>query len=132
MDIEQSINHVREAIRELPKLYGDNLDQIERLEQERLDLMHYMELVDLNARDGFKAYKQMQDVLRKRRVLKDQNEELKHVVPVLKSMKGKLKDLDMAVGGVRKSKEGLKVRVYRCRRRNDLEMVINGSHNKGR
>ncbi|WP_205634394.1 hypothetical protein, partial [Oceanobacillus sp. E9] len=68
----------------------------------------------------------------KRRVLKDQNEELKHVVPVLKSMNGKLKDLDTAVGGVRKSKEGLKVRMYRCRRRNDLEMVINGSDNKGR
>lgn len=125
-DIEQIIITIRDAIRDIPKRYSDNLEQINKLEKEENDLLHYIELVNLNAVEGFKAYKELQKVRKERRVYKDENELLKHVQPVLSNMKGHLRLLDNAIGNVRQTEKHLENRIYRVRVRKDLDKVING------
>lgn len=126
MDIEQTAVIIRDAIRDLPKRYSQNLDDIKKLEKERIDLLHLIELVDLNARDGFKIYKELQKVQRDRRLLKDENDELKHLVPELSNLKGKVDKFNKSIGDIRKAKIGRENRSYRCRARKDLEKIING------
>ncbi|MDO6451743.1 hypothetical protein [Oceanobacillus profundus] len=126
MDIEQTAVIIRDAIRDIPKRYSQNLDDIKRLEKERIDLLHLIELVDLNARDGFKVYKELQKVQRERRKLKDENEELKHLVPDLTNMKNKVDKFNQSIGAIRKTKTNREGRSYRCRARKDLENIING------
>lgn len=125
-DIEQIIITIRDAIRDIPKRYSDNLEHITKLEKEENDLLHYIELVNLNAVEGFKAYKELQKVRKERRVYKDENELLKHVQPVLSNMKGHLRLLDNAIGNVRQTEKHLENRIYRVRVRKDLDKVING------
>lgn len=126
MDIEQTAIMIRDAIRDMPKHFEMNVERIRTLESEQVDLLHLAELVDLNASEGFKVYKEIQRVQRDRRTLKDENEQLKHLYPALKGMKNQLSQFDKAVGEIRKSKSHLKKRRYRCRTRKDLENVING------
>lgn len=126
-DIEQIIITIRDAIRDIPKRYSDNLEHITKLEKEENDLLHYIELVNLNAVEGFKAYKELQKVRKERRVYKDENELLKHVQPVLSNMKGQLRLLDNAIGNVRQTEKHLENRIYRVRVRKDLDKVINGA-----
>ncbi|GGN66449.1 hypothetical protein [Oceanobacillus indicireducens] len=125
-DIEQIIITIRDAIRDIPKRYSDNLEQINKLEKEENDLLHYIELVNLNAVEGFKAYKELQKVRKERRVYKDENELLRHIQPVLKNMKGQIRHLDDALGCVRQTEKNLENRIYRVRVRKDLDKVING------
>lgn len=126
MDVEEISITIRDAIRDLPKRYESNENDIKNLESEINDLMHLMELVDLNARDGFKAYKELQRVQQERRKIKDENEELKHLYPALKGLRDRVGQFDNAVGGIRKTRSYLEKRKYRCRIRKDLENRING------
>ncbi|WP_339179276.1 hypothetical protein [Oceanobacillus sp. FSL W7-1293] len=125
MEIEQTTILIRDAIRDIPKQYNMNAERIRALEKERIDLLHLIELVDLNAREGYKVYKELQSLQKERRKLKDENELLKHVKQSFSNMKGQLKHLDKAIGDIRNEKINLDKRSYRCRSRKDLEKIIN-------
>ncbi|MEK4305878.1 hypothetical protein [Oceanobacillus sp. FSL K6-0251] len=125
MEIEQTTIIIRDAIRDIPKQYNANADRIRELERERIDLLHLIELVDLNAREGYKVYKELQSLQKERRKMKDENELLKHVIQSFSNMKGQLKHLDKAIGDIRNEKINLDKRSYRCRSRKDLEKIIN-------
>lgn len=118
---------IRDAIRDLPNRFQANNEKINNLERERSDLLHYAELVNLNAAKGFEYYKDVQKVEQKRRKLKDENEQLRHIVPILSKWRDRLKQLDNAVGDIKKSKVHLDKRSYKCRVRKDLENKINRS-----
>jgi len=126
MEIEELITTLRDAVRDLPKKYENNADDIRDLEHKTTDYLHYFELVDLNASEGFRAYKDLQQIQKDRRALKDENELLKHVYPLLKSLRGNLSQMDKAIGEIRKSKGVMKKRKYRCRSAKELEDKING------
>lgn len=126
MDIEQTAITIRDAIRDLPKQFEGNAEKIAQLEKEQTDFLHLIELTDLNAYEGFKAYKEIQRVQRERRILKDENEQLKHLYPALQGLKGQLNRFDKSVKEIRKTKEYFTKRTYRCRARTDLENIING------
>lgn len=125
-DIEETAQFIRNAIKDIPKRYSDNLDEITHLEKERSDWIHLMELRDLGLYEGWKAYKGLQKVERKRRKLKDENIQLKYLAPVLKEMNGKVTKLNESIGSIRKEKVYLEKRSYRTKVRKDLEKVING------
>ena len=125
MDVEETAKIILEAIRKLPKEYEDNLKKLDRIEREITDINHYMELVDLNASEGFQAYKDKQRALRERRKLKDDNDELRVLYPFLKSLRDRQSVVEKAVQEVRKVKNVRKHRSYRCRVRKDLEPIIN-------
>lgn len=125
MEIEQTTILIRDAIRDVPKQYNANAERIRELEKERIDLLHLIELVDLNAREGYKVYKELQSLQKERRKMKDENELLKHVIQSFSNMKGQIKHLDKAIGDIRNEKINLDKRSYRCRSRKDLEKIIN-------
>jgi len=125
MEIEQTTILIRDAIRDIPKQYNANAERIRELEKERIDLLHLIEFVDLNAREGYKVYKELQSLQKERRKMKDENELLKHVIQSFSNMKGQIKHLDKAIGDIRNEKINLDKRSYRCRSRKDLEKIIN-------
>lgn len=126
-DIENIAVTIRNAVRDIPNQFHKNNEMINKLERERSDLLHYAELVDLNASEGYQLYKDIQDVEKKRRVLKDENEQLQHLAPIVRKWRDRLKQLDHAVGDIRKVKNKKENRLYRCRVRKDLENKINGA-----
>ena len=125
MDIEQTAIIIRDAIKDIPKRYSDNIDKIARLEQERSDILHLIELSKFNAYEGFKLAKELQKVQQERRKLKDENSLLKHLQPIMKNMKDKAPKLDNSIGEIRKVKNNMENRLYRCRVRKDLQEKIN-------
>ncbi len=125
-DIEQTIITIRNAIRDLPQRYSDNLEHITKLEKEENDILHYIELVNFNAYEGYKASDDLQKVRKQRRIYKDENELLKHIQPVLTNMKSQIRHLDDALGNVRHSKRNMENRSYKVRVRKDLDKAING------
>lgn len=126
LNVEESALIIRNAVRDIPNTFHENCDKISKLERERLDLIHMAEMCDLNVVEGFKLYKEIQRVSKERRKLKDENEQLQHLVPILKKWRNRLSQLDHAVGDVRKAKSNIETRQYRCRVRKDLEKKING------
>lgn len=48
------------------------LTQLKRVENEMCDVQHYIEFCNLNAAQGYKAYKMLQDILIKRRSIKNE------------------------------------------------------------
>lgn len=126
MDVEQIAVDVRNTVQDIPKIYKANNDRLNKLQGEITDLTHLIELVDLNAVEGFKIYKQLQKVLQERRKLKDENELLKHLGPVFSEWGNKIGNLNDAIGNIRNQKKTLEARSYQCRIRKDLENKING------
>ncbi|MDM8100957.1 hypothetical protein [Oceanobacillus oncorhynchi] len=126
MDIEQIAVDVRNTVQDIPKIYKANNERLSKLQGEITDLTHLIELVDLNAVEGFKVYKQLQGVLQERRKLKDENELLKHLGPVFSDWGNKIGSLNSAIGDIRNQKKSLGARLYQCRVRKDLENQING------
>src|SRR5699024_116405 len=130
LDYEEIITTIRDAVRDVPKEYRLNCEAISDLEKERIDLLHYAELVDLNAVEGFHLYKDIQRVEQERRKIKDENDQLRHINNIVSKWRDWLGPLDYAVGNVRKAKQHLEDRSYRCRVRKDLEGRINGVEKK--
>jgi len=124
-DVEHTATLIRDAIRDLPKRYEENANEIKNIEKQITDYLHYIELVDLNASEGFRAYKELQAIQKERRRLKDDNELLKHIYPALKSLRNNLSQFDKAIGGIRKTKRHLEKRTYRCRSAKNLQEKIN-------
>lgn len=124
-DIEQTVITIRDAIKNYPTKYTDNLDRIKKIEFEIQDLLHLIEFTKFNASDGYKITKRIQELRKERRILKDENEQLNHVHPILKIWRDRLHQLDNAIGNIRKTKSNNSKRRYRCRVRKDLENKIN-------
>jgi predicted nucleic acid-binding Zn-ribbon protein len=125
MDIEQTAITIRDAIKDTPKRYSDNQDRITRIERELCDIRHLIELGKANLYEAWQIYKMQQDLYIERRKLKDENEQLKHLQPIMKNMKDKAPKLDNSIGEIRKVKNNMDNRLYRCRVRKDLEKKIN-------
>ena len=126
MDVEQIAKNMRSGIKDVLTRYEENEDNLRRIERELTDMSHFMELVDLNAFEGFEAYKEYQRLLKERRKCKDENELLKHLKPIAANMKEHSKKLDRAIGEIRTAKMNLATRKYKARVRTDLEKRING------
>lgn len=123
-DIEETAAFIRNAIRDIPARYKQNEELIRKLEQETQDLLHFIELKNLNAMEGYKAYKDLQRVRKERREIKNENELLAPIVDTLQGMKNKLSDLDRGVGEIRKIKTSQSQRQYSFRIRQDLDEIF--------
>lgn len=119
--IEENFILFRDMVREFPDRYHQNNKDIERLQQEQQDLLHVLELVPLNAYQGWKVAEQLKVIRIQRRELKDQNQLLEPLVSLLKKYRSDLAHMDKALGEVRKRERLQDVRGYRCRVREDLQ-----------
>jgi hypothetical protein len=80
---------VDEQIKSIHDINDSLLDTKKRLEydlknnkNEIVDIYHYIEFYDLNACDGYKIYKKLQDALRERREIKDSMDKLEAVTKI--------------------------------------------------
>lgn len=56
------------------KKHEELVKEHSKLDKELSDIYHYIEFHDLSASDGFKVYKKTQEILRRRRTIKDEVE----------------------------------------------------------
>lgn len=121
MDAEKLAVVLRNTIRDIPKRFDYNVNEISKLEKEVIDLEHVIELTNFNAAEGFKLAKQIQEARQKRRKLKDENEMILSLNRTLSNMKDHVPQLDQVIGDIRKVKSNQENRSYKCRVRKDLQ-----------
>lgn len=120
-NIERATMLLREIIIDAPKMLEANIEEIKMLEQEIMDIEHVLELKPFNASKGYSYARQISDARKRRRVLKDQNDQLRPLVDVLKRPKITENELNKAVGEIRRVKRMHEGRTYRMRVRTDLQ-----------
>lgn len=123
-EIEQALKSVRDVYVNYPKRMELLEQQLKTLESEIQDLLHIQELVDLNASDGFKQYKEMQKARQERRKIKNELELLTFLKELKAVGKPSEKLLNKLIGEVRKTESLQKNRKYGMRVRDDLQELI--------
>lgn len=125
MNIEEAIKSVREVYVNLPRRYEQLEKDLKQLDMETQDLLHLMELKNLNLHLGFKAYKDLQRVRQERRKVKNEMELLEPILE-LNKYPGKPveKVLNKHLGEVRKVVLRHQGRTYTMRVRSDLQELV--------
>lgn len=72
MNVRVELESLEETIKKMWDRKNALSGQIGRADKEINDLYHYIEFSDLNASQGYKAYKMLHDCLTRRRELKDE------------------------------------------------------------
>lgn len=127
-DIENIAMTLRSILRDLPKRLEANLEEVNAMEREIMDIEHVLELSNFNAAKGYQYAKDIQVARKRRRELKDENEQLEHLVEVIKKLNFKENDLNKAIGHIRKIKEHHGKRTYKMRIRQDLQHVVDSQN----
>lgn len=112
---EETIKEFCAAIRNMLARYQMNKEQYDILEQEMQDVLHYIEMgSDKNANAGFKLYKQLAEIRRKRRTCKNEMDLLQ---PIYDAFGGneKLNVLAQIQGACRTTKQAIDNRAYTVR-----------------
>ena len=115
------------SIRNMLSRYQYNKDQFAQLEQQMLDLLHFIEMAsDKNANVGFKLYKQLAEVRRQRRICRNEMDLLQ---PIFDNFGDnvKLNILAKILGECRSTKQTIDNRAYTVR-----TDVLDSYVNKGR
>lgn len=88
--------------------YNFNKTMITEYEDQLQDILHFIELSDnLNAKEGYKKYKQITDIRRERRKCKLENELLEQAYQFFNANKSMLDQLRRIQGGCRRDKDTL-------------------------
>ena len=66
------------------KTYECNENVLNRIQAEHQDLLHKIEFVDLDVINGYKIYKQLQELRIRRRILKDEQESIEPIYSYIK------------------------------------------------
>lgn len=112
---EETIKEFCATIRAMLSRYQYNKDEYDYLEQEMQDILHFIEMgSDKNANAGFKLYKQLAEIRRKRRICKN---ELDLLQPIYDAFGGneKLNALAQVQGACRTTKQAINNRAYTVR-----------------
>ncbi|MBR3739482.1 MAG: hypothetical protein IKN04_03370 [Clostridia bacterium] len=122
-DIEFDELHPEDSIRtfvafatEVLSRYNFNKTMITECDDKQQDILHFIELSDnLNAKEGYKKYKQLADIRRERRKCKLENELLEQVFQFFNTNKAMLDQLKRIQGTCRKEKDNLSNLRYNIR-----------------
>lgn len=128
---EEELKIFRKVVAEYPKRFKVNKELLHELHQEELDLLHVVELVNLNASDGYKLYKELQTNRQERRKIKDENKLLEPIVSYIKQQKVSTTALNGLIGEIRNRKSTMSARGYRMNVRHDLQHTIDTKRIKG-
>jgi len=125
VDIEGAIKSVREVYVNAPRRYEQLEKDLKKLDIETQDLLHLMELRDLDLYKGFTTYKDLQRVRQERRKVKDEMELLEPVLELNKYPgKPTEKIINKYLGEVRKVVLRQQNRTYSMRVRDDLQNLV--------
>lgn len=70
-EIDELFNGIQSFSKDIDKLFSKLVEELSIADKEIIDLEHYIEFFNLPADKGYKAYKLLQDVLKRRRVIKN-------------------------------------------------------------
>lgn len=101
--------------------YNFNYEQVGRADEETQDLLHWVELINMDAIKGWKFIKDVKKVRVDRRYYKDQNIILEYVVNYIKTNNSSINNLKYALETIKTRQETLSNRVYQPRVRTDLD-----------
>ena len=76
---EAKINEMVTLFENMDKRYQELFKQLSLIDKEKTDLEHYIEFNKLNASEGWKAFKSLQNVLRQRREIKNEIEAIDRI-----------------------------------------------------
>ncbi|RKJ72183.1 hypothetical protein D7X33_21735 [Butyricicoccus sp. 1XD8-22] len=120
-DLNNLLKRTNEYLNAVPNRIQKLKDEVQRYNDEVLDIQHYIELSGRkNASAGYKLYAELQEVLQKRREVKD---ELDYLETIEKRMKNTFKHnngLYQIVEGIQHKSEVMQTRSYNPRIRTDL------------
>lgn len=122
--IEDELISLRNIIVNYPKQYKLLKEQLTSIEKERQDLLHVLELGNLNAIEQSKIARELKEVLLKRRLIKDDIEILEEIYNFTNGNinKSTIGDVIGRIRGIMKRRENRK---YHLRIRKDLQNYIN-------
>ena len=106
-NILRYIDHISEA-------YSTNYDRIGELDRQLCDLNHIIEFTPMDIQKGYKYAKQIQDIRRERRALKDENEMLKPMYEFLQqgTSKAFINGFANALNRAKQRERALPARIY--------------------
>lgn len=112
---EKIIQEFSNAIRNMLSRYQYDKEEYAHTEQEMQDILHYIEMgSDKSANAGYKLYKELAEIRRKRRICKNEMDLLQ---PIYDSFGGgeKLNALAQVLGVLRTTKQSINNRSYTVR-----------------
>lgn len=92
--IENTVSQMKDAISSWDDTKAILDEEVKANKAEMCDMYHYIEFNDLNASDGFKAYKKFQEILRNRRRIKDSIEYINSIDSEMNSIKNIFSSID--------------------------------------
>ena len=118
--IENELIATRNVLVEYPKRYKSLQEELSKIDSERSDLLHVIELGSLNAVQRVRLAGELRDLSIKRRLVKNDIELLKEVTHFAENgvTPGRLNNL---IGTIRQVLQKQEKRSYRLRVRNDLQ-----------
>lgn len=116
---------IRDNIQNVINTYEYNIHRIEELNKLSTDLTHEIEWSNCSASEGYKLYKEYQNVLRERRECKNENDSLRPLYNFLEPKKKILDQLSQCIGECRKNDEVIGRRQYRPRVKNEIRSRVN-------
>lgn len=93
---EAKINEMVNLFGDMDKRYQELFKQLSLIDKEKTDLEHYIEFNKLNASEGWKAFKSLQNILLQRREIKNEIEAI-----------NKIRGQGISITGLKKVSEGL-------------------------
>lgn len=124
MDIEQSLQSVRDIYINYPKRYDSAADELRKVENEIQDILHVMELAKVDAIKRTYLYGELEKLRKTRRDLKRELELLEEIKAFIAHPKPTEKVISHTIGRVRSKIERQKNRTYTMKVRKDLQELI--------
>lgn len=124
INYEETINTVREFFVDLPKHYLHLQEELKRLDEESQDILHLIEMVDLDLYRSWQASKELRENRRNRRKIKDELNTLDSLKEVYYRKNISKDSLDTAVGKLREVRNSQETRGYRMRQRTEWQSMV--------
>lgn len=124
-DIGQALQRVRDVFVNYPKRFEENEEGLKRCDQETQDLLHVIEFSNFSASEGYRLARELQEVRRLRREIKNEQEVLQPIVKdFLKYGKITDKNISKTIGDIRSIESKQERRTYTMRVRTDLQEKV--------
>ena len=111
----QRLSEFLQFARDVKARYENDQLLMDQYNDETNDMLHYIELLDLNAASGYRAYKRLSEIRRERRICKEEMEILQPLYDFFNQSNATIDEMQRILGICRKTSELIENRVYTAR-----------------
>lgn len=111
----QRLSEFLQFARDVKARYENDLILLDQYNAEQNDMLHYIELLDLNAANGYRAYKRLSEIRRERRNCKEEIEILEPLYVFFGKSNATFDELQKVLGECRRTSAAIENRVYTAR-----------------